>query len=151
MIPTDVFSLATAALAFAGSFGSKGDPKGGGGGMDTPSKSTTGSSFLDFDFLKSGAKALVKSQDKKSKPFKSAEFPKTRPVSQLTNPKPFRPVGDMRFITGAENADIQNAMRLLSNSTNRDIVRLMPVDVVSPVRKQTQNILIGSSTLGKIE
>ena len=149
MIPTDVFSLATAALAFAGSFGSKGDPKGGSGGMDIPSKSE---SFLDFDFIKSGAKALVKSQaDKKKKPFVTPEFPKTRPVSQLTSPKPFRPVGDMRFITGAENADIQNAMRLLANSTNRDMIRLIPAQTVAPVKKQTQNIALGSSTLGKIE
>jgi hypothetical protein len=148
MIPTDVFSLATAALAFAGSFGSKGDPKGGSGGMDIPSKSE---SFLDFDFIKSGAKALVKSQtDKKKKPFVTPEFPKTRPVSQLTNPKPFRPVGDMRFITGAENADIQNAMRILANSSNRDIVRLMPVDTVMPVKKQTRNIALGSTNLGNI-
>ena len=144
MIPTDVFSLATAALAFAGSFGSKGDPKGGSGGMDIPSKSE---SFLDFDFIKSGAKALVKSQaDKKKKTFVTPEFPKTRPVSQLTSPKPFRPVGDMRFIT-----DIQNAMRLLANSTNRDMIRLIPAQTVAPVKKQTQNIALGSSTLGKIE
>ena len=149
MIPTDVFSLATAALAFAGSFGSKGDPKGGSGGMDIPSKSE---SFLDFDFIKSGAKALVKSQaDKKKKTFVTPEFPKTRPVSQLTSPKPFRPVGDMRVITGAENADIQNAMRLLANSTNRDMIRLIPAQTVAPVKKQTQNIALGSSTLGKIE
>jgi len=148
MNPSDIFSLATAALTFAGSFGSKGDPKGGSGGMDIPSKSE---SFLDFDFIKSGAKALVKSQaDKKKKTFVTPEFPKTRPVSQLTNPKPFRPVGDMRFITGAENADIQNAMRILANSSNRDIVRLMPVDPVMPVKKQTRNIALGSTNLGNI-
>ena len=143
----DPFSLVIAAVTFAGGFGSKGDPKAGSGGMDIPSKS---SSFLDFDFLKSGAEALVKSQDKKKKTFQSAEFPKTRPVSQLTNPKSFQPLGDMRFITGAENADIQNAMRRLANSSNRDVIRLIPMDIVSPIKKQTRNIALGSSDLGKI-
>ena len=148
MIGTDLFSLATVALTFGGSFGKSDMP------ADHPERKKTAgsSSFLDFDFIKSGAKALVKSQaDKKKKTFVTPEFPKTRPVSQLTSPKPFRPVGDMRFITGAENADIQNAMRLLANSTNRDMIRLIPAQTVAPVKKQTQNIALGSSTLGKIE
>jgi len=147
----DPFSLVIAAATFASSFGGKGDPQGGSGGMDIPSKSTTGSSFLDFDFLKSGAKAYVASKDKKDKPFKSAEFPKTRSVSELTNPKPFRPVGDMRFITGSENPDVQNAMRMLANSSNRDMIRLIPMEMVAPVKKQTKNIQLGSASLGKIE
>lgn len=144
----DPFSLAVAALTFANSFS---------GGSDMPAdhperKKTAGSSsFLDFDFIKGGAKAYVASKDKKEKPFKSAEFPKTRSVSELTNPRPFRPVGDMRFITGAENADIQNAMRMLARSSNKDVIRLIPMDIVSPVKKQTKNIELGSSTLGKIE
>jgi len=141
----DPFSLAVAAITFAGGFG--------GGGSSPPadhpeSKATAGSSFLDFDFLKSGAKALVASQNKKNKPFQSVELP--RPISQLTKPKSFQPVGNMRFITGAENADIQNAMRRLANSSNRDIIRLIPMDMVSPVKKQTKNIALGSSDLGKI-
>tara|TARA_R100000995_G_scaffold24500_1_gene10567 strand:+ start:810 stop:1256 length:447 start_codon:yes stop_codon:yes gene_type:complete len=147
----DPFSLAVAALTFANSFGGSGDPSGGSGGMDIPSSKKTSSSFLDFDFIKGGAKAYVAARDKKEKPFKSAEFPKTRSVSELTSPKPFRPVGDMRFITGSENPDIQNAMRMLARSSNRDVVRLIPMDIVSPVKKQTKNIQLGSSKLGKIE
>mgnify|MGYP003665177057 FL=1 len=143
----DIFSLATAAIAFAGSFGGSGSSP----PADHPeSKATAGSSFLDFDFLKSGAKALVASQNKKNKPFQSVELPRPRPVSQLTKPKSFQPVKNMRFITGAENADIQNAMRRLANSSNRDIIRLIPMDMVSPVKKQTKNIALGSSDLGKI-
>ena len=148
MIPTDVFSLATAALAFAGSFGGKSDMP-----ADHPERKKTAgsSSFLDFDFLKSGAKAYVRSKDKKEKPFKSAEFPKTRSVSELTNPKPFQPVGDMRFITGSENPDVQNAMRMLANASNRAMIRLIPMEIVAPVKKQTKNIALGSASLGKIE
>ena len=148
MFGLDPFSLVVAVTTFAGMFGSKGDPKGGSGGMDIPSKS---SSFLDFDFLKSGAKALVGSQKKDKKLFKDIELPRPRPLSQLTNPKSFQPVGNMRFITGAENADVQNAMRRLANSSNRDMIRLIPMDMVSPVKKQTKNIDLGSSDLGKIE
>lgn len=143
----DPFSLAVATLTFANSFS---------GGSDMPAdhperKKTAGSSsFLDSVF-KSGAKAYVASRGKKDKPFQSAEFPKTRSVSELTSPKPFTPVGDMRFITGAENADIQNAMRTLARSSNKDVIRLIPMDIVSPVKKQTKNIELGSSKLGKIE
>ena len=36
------FSLVIAAATFASGFGGKGDPQGGSGGMDIPSKSTTG-------------------------------------------------------------------------------------------------------------
>ena len=146
----DLFSLATVALTFAGGFGSQGDPKGGSGGMDIASKDTKGSSFLDFDFFKSGAKAYVASRDKKDKPFKAAEFPKTRSVSQLTSPRRLTPTPTNQRV-GYANPDIQNAMRMLSNSSNRDIIRLMPVDVVSPIRKQNRNIALGPSTLGKIQ
>ena len=147
----DPFSLAVATLTFANSFsGGGGDPSGGSGGMDASSSKKTSSSFLDSVF-KSGAKAYVASRGKKDKPFQSAEFPKTRSVSELTSPKPFTPVGDMRFITGAENADIQNAMRTLARSSNKDVIRLIPMDIVSPVKKQTKNIELGSSKLGKIE
>ena len=147
MIPTDVFSLATAALAFAGSFGGKSDMP-----ADHPERKKTAgsSSFLDFDFLKSGAKAYVRSKDKKEKPFKSAEFPKTRSVSQLTSPRRLTPTPTNQRV-GYANPDVQNAMRMLSNSSNRDIIRLMPVDVVSPIRKQNRNIALGPSTLGKIQ
>lgn len=143
----DAFSLAVAALTFAGGFGGDGDPKGGSGGMDIPSKS---SSFLDFDFIKSGAKAYVASKDKKEKPFQPTEFPKTRSVSELTSPRKFTPTPTNQQI-GYSNPDVQNAMRMLARSSNRDVIRLMPVNVVSPVKKQTRNIALGSSTLGKID
>ena len=146
----DLFSLATVALTFAGGFGGQGDPKGGSGGMDIASKDTKGSSFLDFDFFKSGAKAYVASRDKKDKPFKAAEFPKTRSVSQLTSPRRLTPTPTNQRV-GYANPDVQNAMRLLANSTNRDMIRLIPAQTVAPVKKQTQNIALGSSTLGKIE
>ena len=56
----------------------------------------------------------------------------------------------MRFITGAENADIQNAMRILSNSSNRDVIRLIPMDIVQPIKKQTRTIALASSELGNV-
>ena len=102
------------------------------------------------DFFKSGAKAYVASRDKKDKPFKAAEFPKTRSVSQLTSPRRLTPTPTNQRV-GYANPDVQNAMRMLSNSSNRDIIRLMPVDVVSPIRKQNRNIALGPSTLGKIQ
>ena len=57
----------------------------------------------------------------------------------------------MRFITGSENTDVQNAMRILANSSNRDMIRLIPMEMVAPVKKQTKNIALGSASLGKIE
>ena len=145
MIGTDLFSLATVALTFAGSFG-KGDMP-----ADHPERKTAGSSsFLDFDFIKSGAKAYVASKGKKEKPFKSAEFPKTRSVDELTNPRTITATPVNRPI-GYANPDVQNAMRALANSSNRDMIRLMPVDVVQPMKKQTKTMGIGPSTLGRIE
>ena len=112
MIGTDLFSLATVALTFAGSFG-KGDMP-----ADHPERKTAGSSsFLDFDFIKSGAKAYVASKGKKEKPFKSAEFPKTRSVDDLTNPRTITGTPVNRPI-GYTNPDVQNAMRALANSSN---------------------------------
>lgn len=146
----DPFSLAVAALTFANSFGGSGDPSGGSGGMDIPSSKKTSSSFLDFDFIKGGAKAYVAARDKKEKPFKSAEFPKTRSVSELTSPRRLTPTPTNQQI-GYSNPDVQNAMRMLARSSNRDVVRLIPMDIVSPVKKQTKNIELGSSKLGKIE
>lgn len=146
----DPFSLAIAAMTFAGGFGGQGDPKGGSGGMDIGSTKKESSSFLDFDFLKSGAKAYVASKDKENQPFKSAEFPKPRSVSQLTNPRRLTPTPTNQPV-GYANPDIQNAMRMLANSSNRDMIRLIPMELVSPVKKQTKNIALGSASLGKIE
>ena len=146
MIGTDLFSLATVALTFAGSFGKSDMP------ADHPERKKTAgsSSFLDFDFIKSGAKAYVASRDKKSKPFKTTEFPKTRSVDELTNPRTITATPVNRPI-GYANPDVQNAMRALANSSNRDMIRLMPVDIVQPVKRQTKTMNIGSSTLGRIE
>jgi hypothetical protein len=146
----DPFSLAIAAMTFAGSFGGQGDPTGGGGGMDIASTKKTSSSFLDFDFIKSGAKAYVASKDEEDKPFKSAEFPRPRSVSELTNPRRPTTTPSNQMI-GYANPDVQNAMRMLANSSNRDMIRLIPMDLVSPVKKQTRNIALGSASLGKIE
>lgn len=145
MIGTDLFSLATVALTFAGSFGKSDMP------ADHPEKRKTAgsSSFLDFDFIKSGAEAYVASKGKKDKPFKPAEFPKVRSVDDLTNPRTITSTPVNRPI-GYANPDVQNAMRALANSSNRDMIRLMPVDIVQPIRKQTKNIALGSSDLGKI-
>jgi len=41
-------------------------------------------------------------------------------------------------------------MRVLANSSNRDVVRLIPMDIVQPVKKQTKNIPLGSSDLGNV-
>ena len=147
----DPFSLAVAALTFANSFsGGGGDPSGGSGGMDIPSSKKTSSSFLDFDFIKGGAKAYVASRDKKEKPFQPTEFPKTRSVSELTSPRRLTPTPEMKLV-GYSNPDVQNAMRMLARSSNKDVIRLVPMDIVSPVKKQTKNIELGSSKLGKIE
>ena len=87
---------------------------------------------------------------KKEKPFQSTEFPKTRSVSELTSPRRLTPTPTNQQI-GYSNPDVQNAMRMLARSSNRDVVRLIPMDIVSPVKKQTKNIELGSSKLGKIE
>ena len=42
-------------------------------------------------------------------------------------------------------------MRVLSNSTNKDIIRLIPIETVQPIKKQTKTIALGSSDLGKIK
>jgi hypothetical protein len=146
----DPFSLTVAALTFANSFGGSGDPSGGSGGMDIPSSKKTSSSFLDFDFIKGGAKAYVAARDKKEKPFKSAEFPKTRSVSELTSPRRLTSTPTNQQV-GYSNPDVQNAMRMLARSSNRDVIRLIPIDIVSPVKKQAKSLELGSSTLGKIE
>ena len=147
----DPFSLVIAATTFAGMFGGGGDPSAGSGGMDVGAeKKSVGSNFLNF---KKGADAFlgVTGKKKDKNPFSEApERPKARSVSELTTPQRFQPLGDMRFITGAENADIQNAMRILSNSSNRDVIRLIPMDIVQPIKKQTRTIALASSELGNV-
>lgn len=113
-------------------------------------KKSIGSSFLNF---KRGADAFLGVTGKKGKgknPFdKAPDFPKPRSVSELTKRQTFAPLSPTSPV-GYSNADIQTAMRVLANSSNRDVVRLIPMDIVQPVRKQTKNIPLGSSSLGNV-
>ena len=149
----DPFSLAVIASTFASGFSGgeqKGDPRGGSGGQDIATTKKMG--FINSDLFRSGATAYTKTRGKDKLPFESApEFGKMKSVSERTTPRRFQPLGDMRFITGAENADIQNAMRVLANSSNRDIIRLIPIETVQPIKKQTRTIALASSELGKIK
>ena len=61
--------------------------------------------------MASAARAYLDVGEKRKPAFQTTQFERPRSVSQLTSPKPFQSLSDMRFITGAENADIQNAMR----------------------------------------
>ena len=98
-------------------------------------KKTAGSSsFLDFDFIKS-AKAYVASRDKKVNHLKLQSFQKQVSVDELTNPRTITATPVNRPI-GYANPDVQNAMRALANSSNRDMIRLMPVDIVQPVKNK---------------
>ena len=111
-------------------------------------KKSIGSSFLNF---KRGADAFLGATGKKDKnPFsKAPDFPKPRSVSELTKRQSFAPLSPTSPV-GYSNADIQTAMRVLANSSNRDVVRLIPMDIVQPVKKQTKNIPLGSSSLGNV-
>ena len=53
----------------------------------------------------------------------------------------------MRFITGAENADIQNAMRVLANAQNRQVAQLIPYDAIPVKQGPSPNVRIGSTDL----
>tara|TARA_Y100000004_G_C8823428_1_gene372984 strand:+ start:389 stop:748 length:360 start_codon:yes stop_codon:yes gene_type:complete len=111
-------------------------------------KKSIGSNFLNF---KKGAEAFLGATGKKDKnPFsKAPDFPKPRSVSELTRRQSFAPLSPTSPV-GYSNADIQTAMRVLANSSNKDVVRLIPMDIVQPVRKQTKNIPLGSSSLGNV-
>ena len=112
-------------------------------------KKSIGSSFLNF---KRGADAFlgVTGKTKDKSPFsKAPDFPKPRSVSELTKRQTFAPLSPTSPV-GYSNVDIQTAMRVLANSSNRDVVRLIPMDIVQPVKKQTKNIPLGSSDLGNV-
>ena len=149
----DPFSLLMVATQFAGAFASgeqEGDSKGGSGGQDIASTKKMG--FINSNLFRSGASAYNKSRDGKDKlPFKSApEFVKIRPVSELTTHRRYTstPVNEP---IGYSNPDVQNAIRALANSTNRDIIKLIPMETIQPVkRKQTKTMTLESSQLGNV-
>jgi hypothetical protein len=53
----------------------------------------------------------------------------------------------MRFITGAENADIQNAMRVLANSRNNQVAQVIPYTAINYKGGPAPNISVGSTNL----
>jgi hypothetical protein len=144
----DAFSLATAALAFGSKFFAD----------DTPPTNTKGqmgrkqtsSSFLDFDFLQRGAKAFVGSRKKKNV-IKSPPRPRPRTISQLTRGNKFSDVSmQPPRLIGSTNPDLQVAMRRLVNATNKDVIQLIPMNVVSPNVSQKTTLDIDTPKLGKI-
>ena len=118
------------------------------GEFDTSKKSSKSSSFLDFDFLKSGAKAYVDMSDKSKKaPFQ----PRPRSIGQLTRGNPsanYRPLSPIQV--GYRNADMRSAMRVLANPVNQQVAQLIPYSrtLAKPLSKAT--IEVGSTDLGKI-
>ena len=108
--------------------------------------------YLDFDFLKSGAKAYVDMSDKSKKaPFQPTPIPRPRSIGQLTRGNPsanYRPPAAVR--TGYQNADMRSAMRALANPVNQQVAQLIPYTrtLAKPLSKAT--IEVGSTGLGKI-
>ena len=148
----DPFSLAIIASTFAAGFSGgeqKEDPRGGSGGQDIATQKKLG--FVSSNLFRSGATAYTKTRGTDKLPFESApEFGKMKSVSERTRPTRFTAPPTSRP-TGYSNVDIQNAMRMLSNSTNKDIIRLIPIETIQPIKKQTKTIALGSSDLGKIK
>jgi len=121
------------------------------GEFDTSKKSSKSSSFLDFDFLKSGAKAYVDmSKDSKKAPFQPATRPRPRSVNQLTRGNPsenYRPPNATQV--GYFNVDMRSAMRSLANPANRQVASMIPYRATQakPLTKPT--ITVGSTDLKK--
>lgn len=113
-------------------------------------KSSKSSSFLDFDFLKSGAKAYVDMSDKSKKaPFQPTPIPRPRSIGQLTRGNPsknYRAPDPIR--TGYQNADMRSAMRALANPANRQVAQLIPYNMIQPKGKSKATIAVGATTLG---
>ena len=110
-----------------------------------------GSSFLDFDFIKSGAEAYLDVNKKSQTPaFQVANFERPRSVGQLTRGNPvagFTPPTSPRV--GYTNTDLQNAMRVLSNAQNRQVAQLIPYSAINYKGGPSPNIAVGSTTLPK--
>ena len=75
------------------------------------------------------------------------QYERPRSVKELVERRPFQPLGNMRSITGAENADIQNAMRVLANAQNRQVAQLIPYDAIPVKQGPSPNVRIGSTDL----
>ena len=75
------------------------------------------------------------------------EYERPRSVKELVERRPFQPLGNMRFITGAENADIQNAMRVLANARNNQVAQLVPYSAINYKGGPPPNISVGSTNL----
>ena len=112
------------------------------------SKSRADSFLSSPSTIKDLTGAYLDLQKKEEKPaFQVAERRPTRSVSQLTSPRGFQPLGNMRFITGAENADIQNAMRVLANSRNNQVAQVIPYTAINYKGGPAPNISVGSTNL----
>tara|TARA_Y100000114_G_scaffold103021_1_gene96135 strand:- start:422 stop:865 length:444 start_codon:yes stop_codon:yes gene_type:complete len=144
----DAFSLATAALAFGSKFFADDRPPTNTKGQ--MGRKQTSSSFLDFDFLQRGAKAFVGSRRKKNV-ITSPPRPRPRTISQLTRGNKFSGVSmQPSRLIGSTNPDLQVAMRRLVNATNKDVIQLIPMNVVSPNVSQKTTLDIDTPKLGKI-
>jgi hypothetical protein len=118
-----------------------------------PKKSSKSSSFLDFDFIKSGAKAYVAASDRGGEKsyMQPTPIPRPRSIGQLTRGNPSRNYKAPAPVrVGYFNADMRSAMRALSNPTNRQVAQLIPYNMIQPRGKPKATIAVGSTDLGKI-
>ena len=139
----DPFSLLSTVLIFGNKF-FQDDPQ----ATTTRQKSSTADGF---GFISSAAKSLIKSR-KPKKRISTIPRPRPRSISQLTKGNKFQGVANMspasRFFR--DNTDLSAKMALLQNSTNKDIIRLIPSPPVTPVLKQKETITISPSKVGDI-
>lgn len=139
----DPFSLISTALIFGNKFFS-----------DDPQATTTRqkSSAADgFGFISSAAKSLIKSRNQKKR-IPTVPRPRPRSISQLTRGNKFQGANmspASRFFR--DNPDLRAKMALLQNSTNKDIIRLIPSSPVTPVLNQKETITISPSKVGDIK
>ena len=138
----DAFSLATAALAFGSKFFAD---------DAAPTSKTPRDTGDGMGFISSVAKSFVKSRKDKPRTFKSPPRPRPRTVSQLTRGNKFTNVAmSPPKLIGGANPDLQVAMRRLTNATNRDVIQLIPLNVVSPKINQGPTLGVDAPKLGKI-
>ena len=130
------FDLLTAAATFIPKFF---ESSGGSGKKAPPVKEAVkfASSFLGMG--KKKGKDLIERRP--------IQYERPISVKELVERRPFQPLGNMRSITGAENADIQNAMRVLANAQNRQVAQLIPYDAIPVKQGPSPNVRIGSTDL----
>ena len=75
------------------------------------------------------------------------EYERPRSVKELVERRPFQPLDNTRFITGAKNVDMQNAMRILANAQNKQVAQLIPYDAIPVKQGPSPNVRIGSTDL----